>query len=316
MRRWNRPLLILTAAMILLALVCVGGLFLDPRVLGGQPIWAKPFKFSVSLALYGPTLAWMVSLLRPGRSRRIAEGAATVVAVAGVIEMVAIVGQVVRGVGSHFNTASAFDATVYAVMGSSITVLWVANLVIAVLLLRDRALAGSTGWAVRLGLLVSLLGMAVAFLMTSPTGAQIEGARASGSLPVTGAHAVGVPDGGSGLALLGWSTTGGDLRIGHFVGLHALQVVPLVALGLLLLAGRVPALRSEAVRTRLVFVTAGAWTGLTLLLTWQALRAQPLLAPDALTLAALGGLVVATVFAVGLVLARAPRPETREAVAA
>ncbi|MFC5060641.1 hypothetical protein [Actinomycetospora atypica] len=314
-RSWNRPLLVFTGAMILLVLVSLAGLVLDPRTLGGQPIWAKPLKFSVSLALYGPTLAWMVSLLHGERARRIASGAAVVVAVAGVLEMVAIVGQVTRGVGSHFNTASAFDAAVYAVMGTSISVLWVANLVIAVLLLRDRALSGSLGWAVRLGLAVSLLGMAVAFLMTSPTGAQIEAAAATGALPVTGAHAVGVPDGGPGLALLGWSTTGGDLRIGHFVGLHALQALPLLALGLGFLAARVVVLRADTVRTRLVIVAAGAWTGLTVLLVWQALRAQPLLAPDALTLGAAAALVVGTLVAVGLVLRSAPRAVVEEPVA-
>ena len=315
MHSWNRPLLVFTGVMVLLIPVCLGGLLLDPRTLGGAAIWAKPLKFSISLALYGATLAWMVSLVRSPRAHRVASGAATVVAAAGVIEMVAIVGQVVRGVGSHFNTATAFDTAVYAVMGSSISVLWVANLVIAVLLLRERSLAMATGWAVRLGLVVSLLGMAVAFLMTSPSGAQIEGARTSGALPVTGGHAVGVADGGAGLPLLGWSTTGGDLRVGHFVGLHGMQVVPLVALGLLLLASRVPALRTERVRVRLVAVAAGAWTGLTLLLVWQALRGQPLLAPDALTLAAAAVLGVGTLLAAAAVLRRAPRPAVDEPVA-
>lgn len=315
MRSWNRPLLALTGAMLLLAAVCAVGVLLDPRTLLGQPIWAKPLKFSVSFALYAPTLAWMVSLVRGERLHRIASRAGSVVAAMSVIEMVAIVGQVVRGRASHFDVATTFDTAVWAVMGTSIAVLWVANLVIAVVLLRERSLPSPTAWAVRLGLAVSLLGMAVAFLMTGPTGAQIAAAQATGAMPTVGAHAVGVADGGAGLPLVGWSTTGGDLRIGHFVGLHAMQVVPLVALGLLLLAPRVAALRSERTRTRLVVVVAAAWTGLVLLLTVQALRAQPLLAPDALTLGAAATLVVGTVLAVGLVLRSAPRVVVDEPVA-
>jgi hypothetical protein len=186
-------------------------------------------------------------------------------------------------------------------------VLWVANLVIAAVLLRERSLPPTTAWAVRLGLVVALLGMAVAFLMTSPSGYQIDQARATGSMTSAGAHAVGVPDGGAGLPLVGWSTTGGDLRIGHFVGLHGLQAIPLLALGLGLLAGRVAVLASERVRTRLVWVGAAGWLGLTVLLTWQALRAQPLIAPDALTVTAALALVVLTVGAAVVVLARGSR---------
>ena len=61
---------------------------------------------------------------------------------------------------------------------------------------------------------------------------------------------------------------------------------------------------------------AGAWVGLTLLLTWQAMRAQPLLAPDALTLAVAAGLVLVTAGAAVVVIARAPRPSATAAVAA
>ncbi len=81
----------------------------------------------------------------------------------------------------------------------------------------------------------------------------------------------------------------GDLRVGHFVGLHALQVLPLVWAWLRLRPGL-----SQRRRTHLVTIAAAAYLGLTLLVTWQALRAQPLLQPDALTLAVLMALVGAT----------------------
>ncbi len=68
MRSWNRSLVLLAGSMVLLAVVCVAGLLLDPRTLGGQPIWAKPLKFSVSFVLYATTLAWMISLVSGSRA--------------------------------------------------------------------------------------------------------------------------------------------------------------------------------------------------------------------------------------------------------
>lgn len=307
--RDNRALAVFTGVMAVLTVVCLAGLAVDPRVLGGQPIWAKPLKFSVSFVLYGATLAWMISLVAAPATRRWARRAGLVVAGAGAVEMVAIVGQVVRGRPSHFNVATPLDLAVWSVMGTTIVVLWVATAGIGVLLLRERTLPIDTAWAVRLGLAVTLLGMAAAFLMTSPTGAQIAAARSTGTLTTAGAHAVGVPDGGAGLPLVGWSTTGGDLRIGHFVGLHALQGLPLLALALILLAPRVPALRRVGVRARLVGVAGTAWTGLTLLLVWQALRGQSIIAPDGLTLGVAAALVAATLAATVAVLRAGARPE-------
>ncbi|MBU8861063.1 MULTISPECIES: hypothetical protein [unclassified Micromonospora] len=292
---WHRPLMLLVSAMAVLTVVAAVGAVADPRVLTGAPIWLKPLKFAISFVLYGVTLAWMLSLL-PRRSRA-AERAATVIVAVSVVEMAVIVGQVLRGTTSHFNGTTTLDARLFDVMGVAITVLFAAQFVLAVVLARRSLPDRAGGYAVRLGLAVSLLGMLVAFPMVAQRPA---GAPAG----ISGAHSVGVPDGGPGLPLLGWSTTGGDLRVGHFVGMHALQALPLLAI---LLDRFLGARLDELTRARLVVVGGVAYAGLTLLVTGQALRGQPLLAPDALTLAAAGVLVVATAAATTLVLARRAR---------
>jgi hypothetical protein len=133
--------------------------------------------------------------------------------------------------------------------------------------------------AIRTGVAISLLGMGLAFLMTSPNAAQLSDFQG-----IAGAHAVGVADGGPGLPLLGWSTVAGDLRIPHFIGMHALQALPLLALVLELGARRVPLLRDALVRRGLVLTGAGAYLAVVGLVTMQALRGQSIVAPDALTL--------------------------------
>ncbi|MET7863658.1 hypothetical protein [Micromonospora taraxaci] len=294
--RWHRPLMIFVSVMAVLAAVCAVGILVDQRVLTGAPIWLKPFKFAVSFVLYGATLAWMLTLL-PRRSRA-AEWAATVVVAMAVIEMVVIVAQVIRGQTSHFNGTSPLNSALFSVMGAAIMVLFLAHLLIGIVLLirriPDRAAATAVGW----GLGLSLLGMLAAIPMVLPM-------QEPGIDGISGAHSVGVVDGGSGLPVVGWSTTGGDLRIGHFVGLHALQALPILAILLSRFATRL----DERTRVRLLVVAGAAYGVLTVLLTWQALRGQPLLRPDAATLVAVAALVVTTATAAGLVLARRSRPE-------
>ncbi|WP_405622042.1 hypothetical protein OG292_29280 [Streptomyces sp. NBC_01511] len=276
--------------MAVLAVLSGVGLVVDDRELTGARIWFKPLKFAVSFAAYGLSLAWMLSLL--DRGRKAGWWAGMVVVTASAVEMVIIIGQVVRGKRSHFNRQTPFDEALFNVMAITVVILWLGTLVIAILLLRARIADRTSAWAIRCGIALALAGAAVGFLMTRPTPDQ---RRDTSS--IVGAHSVGVPDGGPSMPLTGWSTTGGDLRIPHFFGMHALQLLPLVLMVLLVLASRprFGRLTDERVRARLVLIAAGAYAALLGLLTWQALRGQPLIHPDAATLTAAGLILAATV---------------------
>lgn len=279
-RRGHPGLFWFAATMAVAAVVFAGLAVVDQRTLLGSPLWFKPLKFAISFVLYGGALAWMLGQLRERRMRWIG----WIIVAASAIEMAIIAGQAARGVRSHFNTDDQLGIALYSIMGVTIVVLYLATLAIAVRFLREPGRDRALTLAIRLGLVVSLVGMAVGFLMVADS-----------------AHAVGVADGGPGLPLVGWSTTGGDLRPAHFVGMHALQVLPLLAA---LLAGRgLP----EANRARIVLAVAAGYAAFVLLLTWQALRAQPVLAPDALTLGVFAAIAVGTLAAVAVNL-RPSRP--------
>jgi hypothetical protein len=294
--------------MLVLAVISGIGLIVDDRTLVGAPIWLKPLKFGISLAIYTATMAWLISLLT--RGRKAATWLGTVISVAALIEIIVIMGQAARGRQSHFNFVTALDATLFSIMGVTIVVVWIATLWIGVLLMIQRIGDRPIALAIRSGVIIALVGLAVGFLMTSPTPAQLTEMQAGAPPTIMGAHSVGVPDGGAGLPIVGWSTEGGDLRVGHFVGMHALQALPLLAFLLVFASRRFAGLRDELLRTRLVLIFAGVHAALTVLVTWQALRGQPVVSPDALTLTAFLAIVVSAGLALLVAFTRRPQAPT------
>ncbi|WP_158885976.1 hypothetical protein [Amycolatopsis anabasis] len=296
---WHRPLMGFAAAMTGLGAVSLGGLLLDGRELIGEPIWAKSVKFCISFTLYAITWSWMYHHLR--RWRRTAWWGGAVFTVAGVVEMAVVVVQIARGERSHFNVDTPLDSALFDVMTASAIGLLIGHLLLVPPLLAghrgDRAVTS----AIRAGAALCGLGMALGVLMTGSNPRQ----RAVGGPGVVGAHTVGQPDGGPGIPILGWSTVGGDLRIPHFIGLHALQVLPLLVIALSAAATRWPRLADEPLRGRLVRIAAAGYLGLIALVTWQALRGQSLVHPDPLTLGAAAALLAAVLAAVTAALRQA-----------
>jgi hypothetical protein len=291
---WNasRFLTAIGLGMLVVFAASVVAMAADPRVIAGAPAWLKPAKFAISTAIYALTIAWLFTYLPASfrLTRVVGWGTAIIL----VLEVGLIDLQAARGVISHFNAATRFNLAVFSVMGGAILVALGLAIALTVALFRQRFDDDAFGWALRTGMLITVVGAGAGGIMTRPTSEQLTAARATHALPVSGAHTVGAPDGGAGLPGTGWSRQHGDLRVPHFFGLHAVQVLPLAAL----LVGRFV---SGARRRRAVLVATASYAALFVVLLVQALGGAPLLAPGAATTAALvawfGGTIAGFAFA-------------------
>ncbi|WP_216699790.1 hypothetical protein [Arthrobacter sp. H5] len=290
---WHRPLLWLAGAMALLAAFALLARFTDGREITGLNAWDKPLKFALSTLIYSVTWSWLIGQLQ--RGRKTASVVGTSIAVLLAVELVVITGAAAAGVTSHFNLTMPLTTAMWSIMGVSIVGVWIATFVAAVVLFRNPLGDRARTVAIRNGAVISLIGLGLGFLMTSPTAAQLNDFQG-----VAGAHTVGIADGGPGLPILGWGTVAGDLRIPHFVGMHALQAIPLALIALEILSRRIAALRDVKVRARLIWIASAGYLAFTALFTWQALRGQSIVLPDAATLgigvAILAAMLVGTAF--------------------
>ncbi|MDQ3710848.1 MAG: hypothetical protein M3388_01305 [Acidobacteriota bacterium] len=285
----SAPLTIFAVVMFVSFVATMIGTFADPKIITGSAAWLKPAKFSISLGIYSLTLLWLLSYVE--NHRRLVKIVANVTTISAFVEIAIIIGQVFRNTTSHFNYSTPLNEMLWIIMGASIVVLWLMTLLTAILLIRQKMTDKVFALGLRLGLLVSLVGMALGFMMVSHRTAQQAALAETGQPVLTrGAHSFGVEDGGAGLPFVGWSTTGGDLRPAHFLGLHAMQILPF--LGWFLSGWRKSKLNEKQ---RLAFLWTFGWTflGVLTLLTWQALREQSIISPDFQTTAAFAVLIIA-----------------------
>ena len=184
----------------------------DHRQLMSINLWIKPIKFAISIAIY--CLTWPL-FLQYLPFERLKKRFVYFTVFAMVFEMTAIGSQAARGELSHYNTTGPYNALVFALMGIVIVSQTLFSLYIGFTFFKVKAqqITPALLWAIRLGII-----MACVFAL--------EGGIMASRL----AHTVGAADGGPGLPLFNWSRIAGDLRIAHFMGLHALQIVPLFVL--------------------------------------------------------------------------------------
>jgi hypothetical protein len=255
--RRRQPLLWGSAIVLLLLMApTFVAYLLEARTVYDINAWTKPLKFQFSLVLYLGTLAWFWGYLAPeARNARWLRifAVASVALIA--FEIVYIMLQSARGVGSHFNVSTPIEGLMFTLMGISAIVFttFAAALGIAIARRPRADLAPAFRLSVVLGLiLTTVLGMTAGIVIS-----------------VNGGHWVGTaPTDAGGFPIFGWARAGGDLRVAHFFGLHALQILPV--------AGWIVA-RWRAEATRPVWLMAAALTALTAWTLVEALGGRPFL---------------------------------------
>jgi hypothetical protein len=280
--------------MVLVLIATLAGIMLDHRIITGAPAWQKPAKFALSVSVYCFTFVWLLGFVKTWP--RLARFAADVTVVSFIVEMTVILTQAARGTTSHFNLTTPLNAFLWFTMGGFIVVVWAMNLLLAILLIVEQIPRKPFAWSLRLGLLISLVGMAAGFFMVPPTPEQRQSMGMGSSPHIVGAHSVGVADGGPGLPVVGWSTVGGDLRVAHFLGLHAMQLLPFFGWWITRRRNTFSHFQ-ETHRLGFVLTAGSAYLGLVVLLVWQALRGQSVIHPDAQTFVSVAVLAALTIVA-------------------
>ncbi|MFD2935623.1 hypothetical protein [Spirosoma flavum] len=190
-------------------LICTVMALTTPTQVLGINAYIKPIKFLASTAILCWTMAWYMAELPQKGSVRAYSWMFVVVFI---IELGIIIWQASRGKLSHFNISTPTDGLLFSLMGVAITVftVWTAYIGFLFFRLDTATISSAYLWGIRLGILLFVVFAFEGFMMVSHLG-----------------HTVGAPDGGPGLPVLNWSTRYGDLRVAHFFGMHALQLIPL-----------------------------------------------------------------------------------------
>lgn len=253
----QEPVLFVFAAILIAMMLPTFFAFLaETRTFNGINVWIKPLKFMSSAALFLVTLALFMPFLdKADREKRSVRVAVWIIGIFLLLEILYITFRASRAEASHFNRENVIGIVLYAWMGVTILIATILSGWIGWLILqgKDRIASPELRYAIGMGLVLgTALGSLTAVYMSTQTGHWVGG----------------VQNDTNGSFFFGWSRTGGDLRVAHFIGLHAMQGIPLIGW----LASRV----STASVRPAVIVSSVVWTAVTVATFAQAVAQRAL----------------------------------------
>ncbi|MDC0520594.1 hypothetical protein OAN44_00535 [Flavobacteriales bacterium] len=206
----NEPLFHFGLFCLIISIVCIVLTKTTSTQVHGVNAWFKPFKFAVSIGLFSWSMAWYCDYLS---DFNVTPFNWTVITLFG-FELVYIIFQASKGQLSHFNISTTTHSFLYSLMGLIAVLVTLYTAYIGLLFFTQSFpnLPSYYVWSIRLGILI--------FITFSFEGG-LMGSRMN--------HSVGAINDNSNWWILGWSKTVGDLRISHFIGMHALQILPLLS---------------------------------------------------------------------------------------
>jgi len=230
--------------------------FVPGSALGVNP-WIKPIKFSMSFSTFASTVSLLLLALRiPQWQLTLARRA---IAISVALEILSLGAQAWRSAfalaGHSFVDSSLALMTNSMVMVNTAIVCGMLALFCANRVYSAMA-DGPMVSAIRYSIMIFLAGNAI-----------------GGYMLARGAHTVGTSDGGAGLPFVNWSTIGGDLRIAHFIAIHAIQIVPLFAF-ILSQTAPIPAVKHRRMAIASLAIVVSAAVGATFV---QAALGRPLI---------------------------------------
>ncbi|HZE22502.1 MAG TPA: hypothetical protein VE054_00800, partial [Blattabacteriaceae bacterium] len=200
------------ALLLVIPIFAALAMFLPAGAAAVNP-WIKPIKFSMSFSTFASTISLLLLALRIPKWQLTLVRRAIAASVA--MEILSLAAQAWRS-AYHLAGQSLLDTSLAQVTNSMVMVNTAIVCWMLALFCANRVQTDRIDWpmvsAIRYSIMIFLAGNAI-----------------GGYMLARGSHTVGAADSGAGLPFVNWSVIGGDLRIAHFIAIHAIQIVPLFA---------------------------------------------------------------------------------------